>query len=445
MKNSLRLRLLAGTVAIVAVIWLALAVTAWHEARHEAEEIFDAHLAQTAALLAAFVGDEADEIEEHLAEHHYARKVAFQIWADGKRLLAHSSTAPDVRLSKADAGFSDSSSGGQRWRVYSLWDKKAHYLIQVAEAREAREDISRQLAGHLLLPLLVALPLLALALVLLIGASLAPLDRLAASISQRSPERLEAIPLEGSPRELHPILDRLNGLLGRIAQSIEQERRFTADAAHELRTPLAAMRTHAQVAQGSRDAAERDQALARVVEATDRATHLVEQLLMLARLDATGIVGKFVPCDLRAIAAEAVALAAPSALQWAVEVELCESTPVTVAGEATLLGVALRNLIDNAGRYSPPGTRVRVTAGADPSGSAYVEVVDSGPGIASDERARVVDRFYRLCGSGETGSGLGLSIVAKVAELHGARLELLDGPGGKGLRARVVFGKRGND
>lgn len=436
--GSLRLRLLAGTLAVVSTIWIALTVTAWLESRHEAEEIFDAHLAQTAALLASFVGEDADELDEHLPEHRYARKVAFQIWENGTRLLTHSQNAPDERLSPQAEGFSDANSGGREWRVYSLWDARHRYLVQVAEARAARAAVSRELAAHLILPLAVALPLLAAALALLIGTVLKPLSTLADSIGQRSPERLDAIPLTAAPRELRPILERLNHLFARVGSSLEQERRFTADAAHELRTPLAAMRTHAQVAQASRDDGERAAALHQVVAANERATHLLEQLLTLARLDSATRIGNET-CALRTIAVDVLAAAAPTALARGVEIELAEDDAPPLSGNAVLLAVLLRNLVDNAIRYSPPGARVAVACRAQPGGGAVIEVGDQGPGIAPDERTHVLDRFYRIAGSGETGSGLGLSIVARIAELHGASLELDAGSDGKGLCARVVF------
>ena len=377
--NSLRMRLLAGTLAAVSVLWIALTLVAWYEARHEADELFDAHLAQTGALLAGFVGDDVDEIAEHLPTHRYARKVAFQIWAEGTRLLAHSAGAPEERLSKVDEGFSDSESGGRAWRVYSQWDAKRQRLIQIAEAMDARRAVGRELASHLLAPLAIALPLLAAALILLIRASLAPLSRLAESIGSRSPSRLDAIPLDDAPRELHPILAQLNRLFGRVADSLDQERRFTADAAHELRTPLAAMRTHAQVARASRDVAERDRALDKVIESVDRAAHLVEQLLTLARLDANSITGRFAPCDLRELASEAVAQVAPVALDKSIDLVLAEGPRIAVTGDRTLLTVMLRNLIDNAVRYSPPNADVGVTASMTPQGDAQIEIVDQGP------------------------------------------------------------------
>jgi len=439
MSASLRLRLIVTTLALVGAIWLAATAVAWYETRHEAEEILDAHLAQAATLLAAFVGKEADEIDEHLPAHRYLRKVTFQVWEKGRKLAVHSANAPDRRLSDEDEGYADTEIDGKRWRVFSLWSSDRHYLVQVGETREARSDISAELAKHLLLPLAVALPLLALALALAIGRGLAPLSQLAEDIGRRDAARLDPIEAPNAPQELKPLLDRLNQLFGRLGKSLEQERRFTADAAHELRTPLAAMRTHAQVAMGAANVAERDAALSHVIEATDRATHLLEQLLTLARLDANAASSVFAEVDLRQIAAAAIAVAAPAALAKEMELALEDGPAVPIRGEAALLGVLLRNLIDNAVRYSPPTAGVSVTVATQADGRAFLEVCDQGPGIPAAERARVLDRFYRVAGSNETGSGLGLSIATRIAELHGARLELADGPTGNGLCARVVF------
>lgn len=438
MKNSLRLRLLLGTLVIVLVIWVSLSFLAWRETIHEADELFDAHLAQTAALLAAFVGDGRAESVEHLPSHHYARKVAFQVW-DGERLLVHSRAAPDSRLSPVDTGFSDATIDDRPWRVYSLRGLEPRQLIQVGEAHDARHAVASELARQLLKPLALALGLLALALILLIRSSLAPLSRLADSIGQRAPDRLDAISLADAPSELHPILQRLNGLLARIAQSMDQERRFTADAAHELRTPLAAMRTHAQVARASRQEAERERALDSVITATDRATHLVEQLLTLARLEGGGQAGRFQACDLRILAADALARITPQALAKQVDLVLEEGPPVLLEGEPTLLSVLLRNLLDNSVRYTSPRSLVRVCVAKGPDGKVLLDIADQGPGIPEAERTQVLDRFYRIAGSGESGSGLGLSIVARIAELHDARLELHEGAGGKGLRVVVRF------
>ena len=251
---SLRLRLLGGVLAAVALAWIAVGWTGYVEARHELDELFDAHLAQFASLLIAQLSlEDDDEIElEHAPRlHRYARNAAFQIWERGKRLRVHSRSAPDVRLSEDDEGFSDSTVDGVGWRVFSAWTKGRRALVQVGERRDARAAVSREVAAHLLLPLAVALPLLGAALALAIGRALRPLRDLADAIGGRDPQRLEPVAAPDAPREVRPVVDRLNALFARMAASLERERAFTADAAHELRTPLAAIRAQAQVARGA--------------------------------------------------------------------------------------------------------------------------------------------------------------------------------------------------
>ncbi len=416
------------------VIWVGVAIFAWRAAVHEAEELFDAHLAQTAALLVALSGDEPEEIAEHLPEHRYVHKVAFQVW-QGTVLLVHSQGAPETPLTTQVNGFSNAPGAEGGWRVYSLEDARTGYQVQVAESLRDRGAVSQELVWRLLLPLAIALPVLALALIVLIRRSLRPLSRLADSIGERSAGCLDTIPMPGVLREMHPMVAQLNRLFVRLAESFDKERRFTADAAHELRTPLAAIRAHAQVAQAEPDAARRDNALAQVVEGTDRTTHLVEQLLTLARLDGAQMTANFQPCDLRAVAIQVAAQCAPAAMVKAIDLEVEEGGPVPVQGDAVLLSVLFRNLVDNAIRYAPPATRIVVALRENPPGLA---VMDQGPGIPPGDRERVVQRFVRLPGQDASGAGLGLSIVARIAELHGARLSLEDRPQG-GLVVRVDF------
>lgn len=435
-SGSLQLQLLGGTLSLVAVIWIGLSVVAWREAVSEGDELFDAHLAQTAALLAVLSSDGSSEIPEELPSHRYARKVAFQIWNDQGKLLARSISAPKDLLTEQVKGFSDRRIDHRSWRVYSLRDARNHHLILVAETLEARHAIGSELAKHLLTPLAVALPLLAMGLVLLMRHRFLPLRRLAMFIGQRSPERLDPIDLGEVPSELHPIIEQTNRLLNRVAASIEQERRFTADAAHEIRTPLAAIRTHAQVAIAATDNDERQHALSLVMRASDRATHLLGQLLTLARLDSVSLAGGFVVCDLRRIAVDVIAEITPQALEKNVECMLDEGVPIWVKGDPTLLAVLLRNLVDNAVRYSPAGTVVAVTI-RQHGKEACLQVTDQGPGIPPHERDRVLGRFTRLAGSEAPGSGLGLSIALRIAELHRARLTLTEGAGGYGLCVRL--------
>jgi two-component system sensor histidine kinase QseC len=431
---SLHARLLAGTLALVGAFWLVLSVVAWQSALTEAEEMFDNELAQTASLLAGLAGHEAHELEADLPKPPFVADVAFQIWDNGTRLALRSDTAPATRLSAVERGFSNVGD----WRVFSLWDDGERNLVQVAESRQSRLALSRVLARHLMVPIAIALPLLALSLIALIRLSLAPLARLADTIGSRSPDRLDEIASANAPRELLPVLGRLNDLFAQVGESLQRERRFTADAAHELRTPLAAMRAHAQVARGGQGG-ERDVALDSVIMAVDRAGHLVNQLLIMARLDAETLAGHFSVCDLRAQAAETLALEANTAFAKSVSLELTEGPPVKVWFEPTLLAVLVRNLVDNAVRYSPAGSSVHVDVGTSYAGEAVLEVTDQGPGIAPEQRQRALDRFYRVAGSRESGVGLGLAIVARIVALAGGTLDLRDNPDGNGLKVRVCF------
>ena len=436
--GSLQLQLLAGTLAFVGAVWLVISVVAWREAESEAEELFDAHLAQTAALLVVLSREESGDLPEELPSHRYARKVAFQIWSDKGKLLARSTTAPREPLTDQRVGFSDRRIGGRYWRIYSKLDERQHHRILVAESYEARYAVGTELAKHLLTPLLFALPMLALGLVLLMRQRFKPLHRLAASIGQRSPDRLDPIALAGVPNEIQPIIEQTNRLLRRVADSIEQERRFTADAAHEIRTPLAVIRTYAQVAAAATEPEERSRALDSVVQASDRATHLLSQLLTMARLDNEALSRNFVTCDLRKIAVDVIADIAPQALEKEVEVMLDVGAPAWIQGEPALLAVLLRNLIDNAIRYSPPATFVAVTIKVVDD-QVRLTVSDQGPGIPAHERERVLSRFTRLAGNAAPGSGLGLSIVLRIVQLHGATLALQDGPGEYGLSVCVAL------
>ena len=437
---SLKQRLLLGVVAVVAAVWLATAAYSYFDARHEINELLDAHLAQSASLIVAQVGHDLEEIDvEHApSTDKRARRVAFQIWERGTVLRLHSADAPSSRLSRREEGYSDATIDGKRWRVFSTWDAGGRFLVQIAERGEARRELAAGIATNLLLPLLFALPTLALFAWLAIGRAVKPLDRLGQEVGRRRAEDLRPLAPEGAPREVVPLVRSLNALFARVGRLIENERRFTADAAHELRTPLAALKTQAQVAKGAADDGARQHALEGVIEGCDRATRLVDQLLTLARLepDSARPAGQ---CELVALAREVIAELAPSALAREVDIELGGAETVSVEGQRELLSVLLRNLVDNAVRYSPRDGRVKVDVLSSGEG-ARISVTDEGPGVAPDARARLGQRFFRVLGSGESGSGLGLSIVRRIAEIHSARLRFEEGEGGKGLRVVVQFG-----
>jgi two-component system sensor histidine kinase QseC len=434
---SLKRRLLLGLLAVVAVVWLATAAYSYFDARHEINELLDAHLAQSASLIVAQVGHDLEEIElEHAPKtDKRARRVAFQIWERGTVLRLHSADAPSSRLARREEGYSNATIDGRSWRVFSTWDARRRFLVQIAERDEARREIAAGIATNLLLPLLFALPVLALFVWLSIGRAFKPLNRLGQEVERRKADDLRPFSPEGAPREVIPLVRSLNALFDRLGRLIENERRFTADAAHELRTPLAALKTQAQVAKGASDDAARQHALDGVIEGCDRAARLVDQLLTLARLEPDAA-RPAEQCELVELARAVIAELAPFAVAKDLDIELRRSEPITVTGHRELLSVLLRNLVDNAVRYSPSGSTVKVDVVGGDENTA-ISVTDEGPGVALEERARLGQRFYRVLGTGQTGSGLGLSIVRRIAELQSARLRFEEVENGRGLRVVV--------
>ena len=444
--DSLKARLAGLTALVVGVVWLAAAGFTWFEARHEAEEVFDAHLVQAASLLVAQTAlelEDDDGLDDTHAPtlHRYARKVAFQVWVKG-RLQVHSQNAPAVRLSEVDEGFSDRRVDDRDWRVYSAWNAKRQVLVQVGELHSARAALAREIAAGLLRPLLFALPLLAVLLWWVIGRAVAPLAHTAEELGRRSPARLDPLPVTPLPAEVRPLVERLNGLFERLALSIEQERRFTADAAHELRTPLAGRRAQAQVAARAAGDAERARARAAVVEACDRMTRLIEQLLLLARFDAAEP-APWPEIDLVDVVQRTLADIGARALARQVEIELAAPAHLPVRGNAAWLGVLVRNLVDNAVRHSPSGGSVRVFVDGA-AGEATIEVADAGPGVPAAELGRLGERFHRVLADPvdgvSEGSGLGLSIARRIVALHAGQLAFSAGEGGRGLRVSVRLG-----
>nr|WP_316644643.1 ATP-binding protein [uncultured Roseateles sp.] len=446
LPRSLQGRLLVTVLAAVTLIWLATAVLTWLDARHELDELLDGHLAQAAALLVvqqAHELDEGDTAVDAPSLHRYAPKVAFQVFHEG-RLAQRSANAPAEPMVRPGSGFRTGFDtvliAGADWRVFAAYGAERDIQVYVGEQRSSRAAILRAVLRGLLWPLLLALPLLALLVAWAVHRGVAPLRRLGAGLAQRQAQALHPVTLDGAPTEMRPMIAALNGLFERIAQLLEAERRFTADAAHELRTPIAAIRAQAQVAMGEGDAAPRRLALQHLLEGCDRATRLVEQLLTLARLEAQALPDGALAAevDLAALARQVLADLAPraAARRQTLELDADADAACRLPGEPTLLAVLLRNLVDNALRYSPAGARVVVTLAA-PQGRVRLSVEDSGPGLAEADRRRLGERFFRAIGSGESGSGLGWSIVQRIAAAHGLLVQIEASAALGGLAVRV--------
>jgi signal transduction histidine kinase len=298
-----------------------------------------------------------------------------------------------------------------------------------SEARHARDEIVEALGEALVWPLAMALPALALAIWLGVGSGLRPLRELRAQLARRGAADLAPLDTARAPQEIEPLVAELNRLFGRIEHALQRERRLTADAAHELRTPLAVLSTQAQVARHAAGEAARNEALDALVGGAERAARLIEQMLTLARLEAGQLGEHAQRVALHEVAREALAEAAPRALQKNIDISLEEGPPAAVQGHAGLLATLVRNLVDNAVRYTPPGGRVGVSVRPE-SKVVRLEIVDNGPGVPPAELARLGERFHRLAAPGESGSGLGLSIVLRIAELHRGRVRFANAAGG---------------
>ena len=441
-QRSIRRQLLLILLWSVVLIWIATAIAGYLGGRNEIDELLDAHLSQSASLLIAQAGGTPGNvaIEQTRDPEGDTRRLAFQVWEAGTVLRLHSSNAPTGRLSAQADGFSNAAMGGKHWRVFSAWDPAHRYLVQVGERSSDRDEVTGDVIASTLVPLAIALPVLGLLIWFGVARALGPLRALSRQVADRAPDNLAALDSADAPVEVGPLAANLNRLFARVQASMENERRFTADAAHELRTPLAAVRAQAQVARGATDDRERSRALDNVIAGCDRATHLVQQLLTLARLEPAGFEARRESCDLRAVAERAIADVMPAALARAIEIELAEGPAVQVAGDGRLLAILLRNLLENAVRYSYAHTVVRVDAGHR-NDLPFVSVADRGPGVAPAERAKLGQRFHRLVGGGVSGTGLGLSIVKRIAEIHGATVSFDETALGRGLAVTVTFAR----
>jgi len=446
--TSLQQRLLVGLLTAFALMWLWLSAAIYRSTQHEVEELFDAEMAQAAATIGELALDEDPDrwrgsepvLERLIYGHKYELHISFQIWRD-EGLILRSRSAPNTPMAD-EPGFSDRMIEDRKWRVFGLWMPEHGLRLVVAQDYRARIEITDSIVRHTLLPLLWMTPILGILVWWSIHQGLRPLSRLAAEVASRSPRLLEPVSAAGAPTEAAPLVDALNDLLGRLREAFDNEVRFTADAAHELRTPLTAIRAHAQIALRAQDETGRESALRSVITGVDRSSHLLDQLLMLARLD-VGDQSQMAPVDLAGLVLEVCeqqsAAARSKHVALAVHDDCGDKLGCRVLGSRTGLAVLIRNLVENAIRYTPNGGRVEIRLSHSAT-LCSVTIADSGPGIEKHERERVFERFYRRPGSDGYGSGLGLSIVQRIAMLHRASLRLGPGLGDRpGLSVEVGF------
>lgn len=431
--TSIRTRLMVSLLILWTIIWAAIALVVIERAHHEVEELLDAELAQMALVLRSMglLGNladlGADGQQTDSLGHPYETRISFQLW-DGDQLLARLGAAPQERLADR-LGFTDQTFGNVRWRVFGLPCDNSERELFVAQDYAIRREMVSYLSFNALQPILWSLPLAVLLIWLAVSDGLRPLSQLARAVAERSDRRLEPIDDEAIPAEVRPVIAALNTLMQQVRRTLALERRFSADASHELRTPMAIIRTHAQIAQRAQDPAQRNQALDSISRGIDRATRVVAQMLAMSRIRHDRALREGDSASLLLAVSEVledrrqVAEAAGLELQQRVV-----GNDIFVVGvSASMLKVLVANLIENAIKFTPPGGRVLAAIDADADADEIrLNVSDTGPGIPADRRERVFYRFYREPGQEEPGAGLGLSIVKRICDLHGARVELHD-------------------
>jgi two-component system sensor histidine kinase QseC len=447
--RSLQARLLGLLLLMVTLVWLGAAILTWRDASDELDELLDGHLAQSAALLIVqqttratdasddHGDDSSREREDAPTLHKYSPKVAFQVFHEGQ-LSMRSANTPNAPMSTKIRGFSTVRlPDNSQWRVYGAQGNEGDVQVFVGELVQSRESILWAVLKAVLMPLMYALPALAVVGWLAVRNGLAPLRHLSQALSQRQPRALDPVVLKDVPAEIDPVVKSLNALFERIQTMMASERRFTADAAHELRTPIAAIRTQAQVALGAGDdAAQRKHALLFTLAGCDRASHLVEQLLTLSRLESSSSAPPSGLVDLAGVARRVAGELAMTALERAQELELDAPEHAYIGADDMLTSILVRNLLDNALRYSPDTARVSVSVKSE-ANQVVLQVEDSGAGLSDADMARLGERFYRVLGTGQTGSGLGWSIVRRIANVYQASIEVTQSPTLGGLCVTV--------
>jgi two-component system OmpR family sensor kinase len=432
--KSIRRQLLAALLGTISLALLLGAFAIYRSTLAEVDDLFDYQLRQLALSLRdqAFHNAFAPATEGVTEDFDFV----IQVWSpEGVRVYySHPhKTLPGL----VQMGYNTITTPEGNWRVFAA--QLNSLVIQVAQPLKVRNQMALTAALHLLLPLSALLPVLTVLIWVLVSRGLAPLDRLAKAVATRSPKALEPLPEEKAPVEVLPLVRSLNGLLARLAEALAAQKAFIADAAHELRTPIAAMQLQAQLVERAESEGEARAAIADLKAGIHRAGHAVRQLLTLARQDPDMAAKPFVSVSLaelaRSVIGDHIALAGAKDIDLGLA---AADEKALVLGDTEALRILLANLVENAVRYSPPGGQVDVSVRRLEDGSAVAEVADTGPGISLKEQARVFDRFYRGEGTSEPGTGLGLAIVKAVADRHGAKIELRNGKPG-GLTVSVVF------
>ncbi|HEX3950433.1 MAG TPA: ATP-binding protein [Steroidobacteraceae bacterium] len=429
--RSIRARLLIALIVMVALISLLAAGVTYRRVLSETSTLFDYQLRQMALSLRGQISL-APRIE--VPPDQGDADFVVQIWdVFGARTYVSRPGLP--MINQTVLGYADLSLQGEAWRAYGL--QTADGVIQIAQPARVRENLARAAAARVVVPLILLLPIMVGAVAWIVRSGLKPLRFVTTEVQRRDVRSLAPLGTKNLPLEIAPLVGELNRLLDRLQRAFFTQRAFISDAAHELRSPLTALRLQLQLLDRAPDETARLEARSRLGAAVERAIHLVEQLLALARSEPQESAAEFQLVDISAAAAEGVQDTHDLAMSRGIDLGLDAVPQLQIRGDREGLRTLARNLIDNAVRYTPANGSVQVRT-RSAANDALLEVIDNGPGIAAADRERVFDRFYRRAAAQETGTGLGLAIVRAIAERHGARVLLGEAPGG-GLHVMVSF------
>jgi two-component system sensor histidine kinase QseC len=416
---------------------LSIFISALHGYRSgifNAHKIFDSELADTAQLLSVVRGDDRPGSTAALETTRYV----FQIWKEDT-LHLRSANSPEILIAPLKSGFHDRNFNNHRWRTYSLYSELTGRWIITAERLDIRNSLAENIVLESVLPVLALLPVLAVLIWIVVGRGLAPLQRLANILGHKRADDLTEIPLENQPVELTRLTVSVNDLLDRLKDSFEREKQFTANAAHELRTPVSALKIHLHNL--SRELPDEDDRLQALVTVTDRMAHLIEQILALHRTTSDQFIANFASLDLYALGQDVIVGDYPLLEKKNQQLELRGSS-CQLQGDRFALETLIQNLLGNAVKYTPEGGFILVTISGSGS-EIMLRVEDSGPGIPEDQYQRAFNRFQRIGGDQNiVGCGLGLSIVRQIVDLHQAEITLGRSEELGGLSVTVVFSEK---
>jgi len=467
---SIRRRLIIMLLSLIITIGGVTVFFTYNDAQHEVGELFDAQLAQSARVLDALILHQINKSDitrvdlndiQNILNHitvlntpsnnivnendnsgitSYERKIAFQIWNDKNELILRSASAPDIPLSNSSLkdkspGYFDEHINNKRWRVFSLKTEDKKYFMQVGEQYEIRDELATDISKQLIRTSLLSLPILAILIWIAISKGLSPLGRIANEVTKRNKGNFKALDLEDIPLEIEPLTLSIDDLLKRLEEAFEKEQRFTDDAAHELRTPLAALKTQAQVALASNNDDEKERALKKIVQGVDRASHLVNQMLVIARMEKYPITNQSI--NLNELTSELLEQFKNKIKLKGLSVSFNAQEDVVVQSDITSLTILINNLLDNAIRYSPDKGEINISLSSN--NTIVLSIENNAEVIIAEDLERVFDRFYRVPGTNVEGCGLGLSISKKISDCLGIRLSLDNKVDGSGIVAKMVW------